>query len=514
MTTIPARRGHRLIFLIVVAVLAAVGIAAVRFQPELERNVKGWLTAGIALFAALLGLVWFFFLSRIHWKVRLLAGILLVFFGFEATKLVRVDGAVDGTGLPQFAWRWRTAPSAKLSTIVPLLPPTAPPADLADAPGFFGPHRDGIVTGAKLATDWTATPPKELWRQPIGAGWSAFAIVGGRAFTQEQRGEDEVVTSYDLRTGHLLWLHADRARFFQWQGGEGPRATPTVDGGRVFTCGATGILQCLDAGTGKPIWSRNILTENKLENLTWGVSCSPLVFDDKVVVTTGNGAGPTVLAFHRDTGEPLWRAGTEQASYASPILATLAGRRLILSNNATSLTAHDPATGDVVLNFPWTDSKMPKASQPVVLPGDRVFLSAGYGMGCLAIKVEAAPDGRLTATQLWKGNRMKTQFNSAALRGEYLYGLDDGLLACVSISDGQRVWKDGRYGSGQTLLVDDLILIQSEPGPVVLAAASPDGFRELGRIPALSSKTWNHPTLAGRYLLVRNDREAVCYELP
>ena len=278
--------------------------------------------------------------------------------------------------------------------------------------------------------------------------------------------------------------------------------------------GATGILDCLDAGTGQAVWSRNVLAENSLSNLTWGVSDSPLVFDDTVVVTGGGTKGPTVLAYSRVDGKPIWRSGTDKASYASPILTTLAGRRVVLSCNAASLTAHDPATGEVLLNYPWTDDKWPKASQPVVLEGDRIFLSGGYGSGCMVLAVKRSADGKLAVAQLWKNLRMKTQFNSVAARNGFLYGLDDGMLACVEIATGERKWKDGRYGSGQTLLADDLVIIQSETGDVALAEAKPDAFTELGRIPALTSKTWNHPTLAGRYLLARNAQEAVCYELP
>jgi outer membrane protein assembly factor BamB len=315
-------------------------------------------------------------------------------------------------------------------------------------------------------------------------------------------------------TGKLLWIHSYPAHFFQWQGGEGPRATPTVDRGHVFAFGATGVLACLDAATGQRLWSRDVLKENNLENITWGVSASPLVVDDAVIVTGGATNGPTVLAYHRATGEPLWKSGTDKASYSSPMLATLAGRRVVLSVNAATVMANDPATGALLLDFRWTDDKWPKAAQPVVLPGDRVFVSAGYGMGALLLEIKATDDGKLVATQLWKSVRMKTQFNSVGARDGYLYGLDDGLLACLDAATGERKWKDGRYGSGQTLLVDDLVLVQTEPGAVVLVSARPDRFEELGRLNALSSKTWNHPTLAGRYLLVRNDREVACYELP
>ncbi len=517
--TIPEARGHWPWFPTVVALVAAIGIAIIRLQPELERNSKGWMTSAVVILAVLLGLIWFLFFSRVRRRVRVGTGTALALAVFGLTKMLRLDGTVDGTGLPKLVWRWtairtphlRAVPLADAASVT--LPPGAV-ENLTDVPQFFGPRRDGVVRGARLAPDWNTAPPRQLWRQPVGAGWSAFAVAGGHAYTQEQRGEEEAVTCYDVLTGQLLWVHANPVHFKQWQGGDGPRATPTIQGGRVFAIGATGILDCLDAATGQRIWTRDVLAENKLENLVWGVSASPLVFDDTVVVTGGQTKGPTVIAYRRADGEPRWHAGADQASYASPILATLAGRRVVLSFNAASLTAHDPATGEMLLNYPWSDDKWPKAAQPVVIGDNRLFLSAGYGAGCELLEVKVGADGEFEASQVWKNMRMKTQFNSVATRDGFLYGLDDGLLACVEIATGARKWKEGRYGSGQTLLVDDLVIIQSEPGAVLLAEARPDGFKELGRIAALSAKTWNHPTLAGRYLLVRNSEEMACYELP
>ena len=496
------------------ATLVVLALATVRFWPELEHNLQGWLYLAIALLGFVLLVFWFTFLSRLRWPMRVvgLAGVGLAVFGLP--KILRTDGTFSSVGIPRLAFKWTPPRKSAPDLVVNPAPPPAVVANIPDVPQFFGPKRDGIITGAKLARDWKTAPPKQLWRQPIGAGWGAFAVVGGRAFTHEQRGENEAVTCYDVLTGKLLWTHTNAAHFTEWQGGEGPRATPTVDRGFVFAYGATGILDCLDAATGKCLWSRNVLAENKLTNIQWGISASPLVFEETVVVTGGNERGPTVLAFLRTTGEPLWRGGTDRASYSSPVLTTLAGKRLILSLNAASLTAHDPASGEVLLSHPWSEERAPKGAQPIVLTGDRVFLSAGYGNGCVLLQIKAGTGTQLTAMPLWKNMRMKNQFNSVAVRDGYFYGLDDGLLACVATETGERKWKDGRYGSGQTLLVDDLLLIQTEPGPVVLAAAKPDAFQELGRIPALGSKTWNHPTLAGRYLLVRNDQEAACYELP
>ena len=519
----PRRRRGPPWFPIAVAVLTVAGVVWVRNLPEFERNLKGWLSAGLPLLGLGLIALWFLLSRRFSGRLRLgvLAG--LVLLGFAAKAALRVDGTTDGRGLPRLVWRWQTtrpvAPALELTekptqagTDAELDIPAPPGA--AEVPQFFGVNRDGTVPDPGLARDWTAQPPRQLWRQPIGAGWSAFAVVGGRAYTQEQRGEQELVTCYELATGRLLWAHADATRFTQWQGGEGPRATPTLHQGRIYAYGATGLLNCLDATTGRPVWQRAVLKEQRLENIEWGVSASPLIVDDKVVVTGGQPRGPVLFAYRLTDGQPVWQAGDDAATYASPVRATLAGRTVLLGNHARALTAHDPATGAVLLEHAWGVEKWPKASQPVVLPGDRVFVSAGYGMGCQMLRVTAAGEGRLKAEVLWSGMKMKTQFNSPALHEGHLYGLDDGRLACVVAETGERLWKEGRFASGQTLLAGGLVLVQSESGPVHLCAADPAGFRELGRLEALSSKTWNHPVLAGRYLLVRNDREAVCYELP
>lgn len=499
------------------AVALVFGIELLR--PEMDRNFHRWLVSVITILWGLLTVMWFLLFSRCPGKWRLAVAVGFLVVGFAISQMVRVDGVVDGTGVPRLAWRW----SQKNAPELPVAGAGENEQDqddeavegALDVGQFFGPLRNGVMRGVSLAEDWEKASPKELWRQPIGSGWSAFAVVGRRAFTQEQRGAEELVTCYDLLTGRLLWSHSDVAHFTQWQGGEGPRATPTVADGRVYSYGATGILNCLEAGSGKLVWSRKVLEEVGSKNLEWGTSSSPLLVDDKVVVTSGGTSGAVLLAFAQESGEPVWKAGKDRASYASPLLATIAGRRVILSNNARSLTFHDATTGLVVAEHEWGDGRWPKASQPVVMPGDRVFLSAGYGMGCQMLQVTAAADGKLVVTELWKGLRLKTQFNSAAFGGEYLYGLDDGRMACLDPATGERLWKEGRFGSGQSLMVnDDLVIIQSEPGPVYLAAVKKEGFEALGQLNALSSKTWNHPTLAGRYLLVRNDREVVCYELP
>jgi len=232
------------------------------------------------------------------------------------------------------------------------------------------------------------------------------------------------------------------------------------------------------------------------------------------VVTGGRTNNSTLLAFHRNDGSPAWRAGKDQASFSSPALVTLGGRRQILSVNAASVSGHDPKDGRVLWEYAWASNKWPKCAQPVVLEGDRVFLSASFNAGCVLLQAKAGADGNLSVAEVWKNRNMKSEFSNIVARGGFLYGLDDGILACVDIATGDRKWKDGRYGHGQLILVDDLLLVQTEQGPIALVEANPTAHRELARLSGLSAKTWNTPALAGEFLLIRNDQEAVCYQLP
>jgi len=327
-----------------------------------------------------------------------------------------------------------------------------------------------------------------------------------------QRGENEQVVCYELADGHEVWSHTNRVRFSEPIGGDGPRATPTIHQGRVYALGATGILDCLDAATGKLIWTRDTLKENALPNTYWGKSSSPLVVDNLVVVTGGMTKKSTLLAFHREDGSPAWQTGTDEASFSSPALVTLDGTRQILSVNDSSVTGHDPKDGRILWEYPWPGS-MPKCAQPVVVGGDRVFLSASFNAGSVLLQVKKGTDGSFAATEAWKNRNLKSEFSNIVSRDGFLYGLDDGILGCLDIATGARKWKDGRYGHGQVLLVGDLLLVQTEQGPITLVEANPSGFHEVAKLNALEAKTWNTPALAGEYLLVRNDQEAACYRL-
>jgi outer membrane protein assembly factor BamB len=491
-----------------VVLLSAAAVAWAQYQPELDSNIRLWIQWLVPILGCSLILLWVILFSPVssNTKSNIFIGVALG-LGVVAC-LFRVEGSVSGSGLPRFVWRW--------ASVTKELPPqsvSAQPKGIStkEVLQFLGDNRSGILSASNITTDWASHPPKQLWRHSIGEGWSSFCVVGGRAVTQEQQGEAEWVSCYDLLSGDMLWHHEDPAHFQEWQSGPGPRATPTFHDGKIYTLGATGVLNCLDAATGTSVWTRNVLTDSKSENLTWGLASSPLIHGDKVIVA--GGSGPALLAYDRTTGKPLWQADTGSASYASPMVATLAGTEMILCNHAKNLCGHDPATGKVLFSHDWGSDKMPKCSQPIVLPGDRVFVSAGYQMGCEMLKLSKSADASWTVEVIWANKKMKTQFNSVTPMGDAIYGLDDGSMACVDIASGERLWKEGRFGAGQHLLIGDNALIQSERGPVVLAQVSPTGLKELSRSDMLSSKTWNYPTLAGHHLLVRNDHEVACYDL-
>jgi outer membrane protein assembly factor BamB len=489
--------------------------------------VAAWLfaTAHVARSAGAVALAFLWLLLTGSWwvmrargrrlvRLALLVGGIAVLAG-ACKLLLRYDGSADGTAMPKFAWRWRQI--AELGAISPPAPSTTDlsilPAGLADSLRFMGPAGDGVVPAVEFETDWKSHPPREVWRKEVGAGWSGFAVAGRRAITQEQRRENECVTCYDVASGELLWAHQDQARFAEAMGGTGPRATPTIDlaNNQVITLGATGILNCLDLETGTRKWSHHILTRSGAANLTWGKSSAPLIHGDHVIVSGGT-TPPTLVALRRDTGAIAWQGGQDGASYSSPVIRTLAGREQIVSVNQTSVTGHDPATGDVLWSFPWPGD-YPKVCQPVAAGPDRLLVTASYGRKCHLLEIKPDSAGKFSCTAVWAGKAPRTKFSSATVIGGFAYGIDEGTLACIDLATGERRWREGRYGFGQHVLVGGLLLLQAEPGFVALVNPKPDGLEELARISALDSMTWNPPTLAGRWLLVRNDREIVCFEL-
>lgn len=478
----------------------------------------------VGCYPATLWVVWtaWMFFTPIRWSIRISVLAVLILLVIPFVTLYRVAD-LTGDARVNFDFRWNKHDDAAVASSVGELSAGAiklTAVSPADFPAFQGPARSAVLTDIKLDRDWKEHPPREVWRVPVGAGWGGFAVVGGYAFTQEQRGDDECVVCRDLSNGKEVWVHKDKAPFngkprYDGMGGPGPRCTPTVHQGRVYTVGATGILNCLDGGTGHVIWSKNIVTDNGGSVAGHGVCGSPLIVDNAVIVSPTGKPEISLAAYDRLTGKTLWVKGNQPASYATPMLASVGGVEQVLNNTAVGLTAQDPSSGKILWNYDWTNSEGVVCSQPIVDAGapNQVLLTVGYGKGAVLLKVDHGKDGAWSAQPVWQNNRMKTKFTTAVARDGYVYGLDDGVMQCVDLKTGAQKWKGGRYNHGQILLAGDLIIVQTEPGPVVLIEANPTALKELGRINALSGKTWNCPTLAGKHLLVRNDHEAACYEV-
>ena len=379
-------------------------------------------------------------------------------------------------------------------------------------PDFRGPRRDGRYDETPIRTDWPSGGLPQLWKQPIGLGYASFVVADGRAFTIEQRRQQEVVAAYDVDTGRELWTHGWPGEFVETLGGDGPRATPTYHEGRIFALGALGELQCLDARTGALVWRRNILTDNDAPNLQWGMSGAPLIVDDKVVVLPGGAGGKSVVAYHKATGEPVWKSLDDPQAYTSPMLVTLGGVRQILVVSALRAAGLTVDEGRLLWDYPWVTQMAISVAQPLLLGHDRVFLSAAYGHGAAAVEVTRTGDAFSSRT-IWENNRMKNKFTSSVLRDGYIYGLDESILACVDAATGELKWKGGRYGYGQVLLAGDHLLVLTEDGDVALVKAAPDRFEQTARFPAISGKTWNHPVITDGRLLVRNLREMAAFDI-
>ena len=360
----------------------------------------------------------------------------------------------------------------------------------------------------RIETDWSASPPVELWRRPIGPGWSSFAVRGDLLYTQEQRGDDEVVACYNATTGEPVWTHRDAARFLESNAGAGPRATPTLSDGRVYTFGATGILNALDAGNGAVVWSRNAASDTGAEVPDWGFSSSPLVVDDVVIVA----AAGQLVAYDLATGNPRWFGPAGGGSYSSPHLVTIDGVAQVLLLSGAGATSVAPADGKLLWEHPWRGFPI---VQPALTADGDVLIAASGESGTRRIAVAHGPGG-WTVEERWTSNGLKPYFNDFVVHKGHAFGFDGSILACIDLEDGKRKWKGGRYGNGQLVLLpdQDLLLVLSEEGELALVRATPDQFTELARFPAIEGKTWNHPVLVGDVLLVRNGEEMAAFRLP
>jgi len=443
--------------------------------------------------------------------MALVAAVLLACGGWTLVK----TGGFTGNFENDLKWRWAKTPEERLlsqarnetlaRSIVPAVVKTS-----AEWPGFRGPDRDGIARGARIETNWSLSPPVQLWRRPIGPGWSSFAVSGDLLYTQEQRGDDEVVACYKMTTGEPVWRHADATRFWESNAGAGPRATPTLSNGRVYTFGATGILNALNAGDGAVLWSRNVATDSKTKVPGWGFSSSPLVIEDVVIVA----AAGKLVAYDLATGNSRWFGPAHGGSYSSPHRLAVDGITQVLLLSGAGATSVTPSNGALLWEHAWPGSTI---VQPALIGNGDVLVSTGGGSGGLGTRRLAlthGPEG-WTVRERWTSMGLKPYFNDFVVHKSYAFGFDGSILACIRLEDGVRKWKGGRYGNGQLILLpdQDLLLVLSEAGELALVGATSEEFRELGRFSAIQGKTWNHPVLIGGVCLVRNSQEMAAFRL-
>ncbi len=467
-----------------------------------------------------------------RWRVPgIIAVSLTVFF-----LLFEPDG-FSGEMMPLF--RYRFAKQRELKQVESGPPVVSPEqtdagSDEADFRQFLGPSRNAVIAERQFSVPSSAADVQVLWDQGIGQGWASFAVSGDRAVTLEQRDQDECVTCYRLADGELLWMQSHQAYHYHPLGGAGPRSTPTIVGKKVYAQGTSGRLWCLDLNSGDPIWTADLLqlanwTQAESEKaIAWGRAASPLIVDDLCVVPFGTLVDPenpelgerSLIAFDAETGDVRWKGGHDQISYASPIVMELAGQRQIVSVNEKTISGHGISDGKMLWMFNWPGASNSNANCTMAIPAgaDRFLIGKGYGGGSSLVEISKAGENEFTAEPIWESFRvLKTKFTHACIDGDVAYALSDGSLQAVSLADGQRLWmqpRSTRFGQGQILLVDDVIIAQAEAGDIVIVSADSEEYKELFRMPALTSKTWNIPTIAGRHLLVRNDRQAICFLLP
>lgn len=498
--------------------IVGAGFAAGKFS-DLTVNFFALCVGGLPLVVALV-LGWLFLVKRALIPSHWLGFAAVVVLGWGVFDLIRMDG-FDSTLKTHLSWRW--TPSAEQRFLAENAAHASPKAETkagdlhADATtwtAFRGPDRDGTLHGTRVPTDWSAKPPQQLWKHAVGPAWSSMIVIGDRLYTQEQRGQVEAVVCYDAVNGQQLWAHEDTTRFDEAVSGAGPRATPTFADGRIYSFGGTGILNCLEAQTGKLVWSRDSKNDSQSKPPMWGMSSSPLVVDQNVIVYGGGKVDKSLLAYHRDTGNLAWTAPAGQLSYSSPQITTIAGVRQCLMFHDGGLASFDPATGRKLWETGVVMKGTPRSGQPHLVDGNKLAVAVLDGPGVSLITVTKENE-QWKVSPVWASKELKPEFPDFVVQGDSAYGFDSSIFCCLNLATGKRTWKDGRFGRGQVILLADqgLLLVVSESGEAILQAADVQSRKELGRFQAISGKTWNGPVIANGRLYLRNAEEMACYEL-
>ncbi|MSU77443.1 MAG: hypothetical protein EXS16_05020 [Gemmataceae bacterium] len=383
-------------------------------------------------------------------------------------------------------------------------------------PGWRGPNRDGVSTETNILTTWPTDGPKELWRQPVGVGYSSFAVADGRVITTFQDGDFEAVVAYDADSGKERWRFRHPAQYRN-SFGDGPRATPTIAGDFVYSLGGTGVLHCLKAKANadfvERVWSLDFAQVFNARMPKWGVGHTPLIDGDRIYIMPGGADGNAFAALDKKTGAILWKKHDDEPSYASPIAGVFAGEKQILFFAGARLVAVAPDTGEELWDHPRVVDSNCNIATPIVV-GDYVFISAGYNRGCAVLKIEKAGDTWKPAL-VYAHRRMRNHFSTSVRRGDFLYGFDDTNLTCMNFRTGEILWKERGFDKGSVLLVANQLIIYGENGILALADATPKEYTEKSRFTFTKNgrSCWSVPVLANGKLYVRDHERLVCFDV-
>lgn len=377
----------------------------------------------------------------------------------------------------------------------------------ADWPRFLGPSANGFAPDTRISKDWTANPPKVLWSVPLtDGGYAGVSSAAGKVFVIDHKGNQDIVRAIDIKTGKDVWTYPydDTDK----ENGGFARATPTFDSGRLYTQSRPGILNCLDAKTGKPIWSRDLVKEFSGRRPGWDYAFSPFVDRDRLIVLPG-GEKAGIVALDKKTGKTLWQNGGNVPSYSTPVAAKIMGRPQYVIFDSVGLQGVDVATGAQLWSFPWKTGSDCNAATPIVM-GDSIYITTGYGHGCAVVDV--TKDG---AKLRWQNKEMQAHFSSPIFYKGYVYGNSDpGTLVCIDPKDGTVKWKKEGFGKGALVGVDGvLIALNGSGGDVVMVKLVPDSYQEIGRFKPLEGDCWTAPIVTNGRLVVRDKKKIVCVAL-
>ncbi len=393
-------------------------------------------------------------------------------------------------------------------TFVLVLGAMRPDLQTTDWIQWRGPARDGKSTETGLLRTWPAQGPPVAWRiTGAGIGYSSFSASGGGIYTLGGRDQREFVIALDAASGKRLWETPLGGLFYNDRG-DGPRGTPTIDGDRLYALGSSGDLACLDVKTGKPIWSKNVLREFGGRNISWGLSESPLVVNDRVIVQAG-GRNASIVALNKMNGAVLWRQHSDEPGYSSAVLAQVDGTQQAVFFTAERALGVSVRDGREIWSYDRVANRTANVATPVVA-GNRVFLSSDYGTGAALLELSASG-----AREIYFTRDMRNHHSSSVLVGDHLYGFSGSILTAMRLADGTVAWRDRSVGKGSLIFADNRLYLYSENGVVGLAEPTPAGYQERGRfrISPGSLPTWSHPIITGGKLILRDQNNVYAFNV-